>query len=336
MKSALIITIALSGFASAQNAAVTKNPNNNYLTGDLVMPWGRYLRVDGTLQTSQSPVLLGRSYADDWNGQAAFTSILSSDYGYHGLISRTQGNAGIAVIGLSETGACAGKFIQFYNFSSPTVYLGRDAASYPWWSPPTSPTLVVSTPADWTVTPIAEFKKNQSEVVLSIGSDGSVTAPYQQYTDSNALITQSFAGNNFIAKIGVNNGTNAAAGEVGEYSATSGSSTSLVTATAKTIHSVTLTAGDWDIEGVATYTKAATTVVTYTQQGISTTNNTLGGTGTFTATAAAISDVIPSAFTTPVVRLNLASTTTIYLVSRAGFTTSTLTASGFLRIRRVR
>lgn len=336
MKSALIITLALSGFVSAQNAAVTKNPNNNHLNGDLVVPNSRLLRVEGTLQTGQNPILLGRSYADDWNGQAAFTSVLASDYGFHGLLSRTQGNAGIAVIGLSETGACAGKFIQFYNFSSPTVYLGRDAASYPWLSPPTSPTLVVSTPANSTITPIAQFRKNQNDVVLSIGSDGSVTAPYQQYTDSNALITQSFAGNTFIAKIGITNGTNAAPGEVGEYSATSGSSTSLVTATAKTIHSVTLTAGEWDIEGVATYTKAATTVVTYTQQGISTTSNTLGGTGTFTATAAAISDVIPSAFTTPVVRLNLNGNTTIYLVSRAGFTTSTLTASGFLRARRVR
>ena len=240
------------------------------------------------------------------------------------------------MIGLSETGACAGKFIQVYNFSSPTVYLGRDATSYPWWSPPTSPTLVVSTPANWTVTPIAQFKKNQNDVVLSIGSDGSVTAPYQQYTDSNALITQSFASNNFMTKYGVTNGINAAGGEVGEYSASSGISTSLVTAAAKTIHSVTLPAGDWDIEGVATYTKAATTVVTYIQQGISTTSNTLGGTGTFTATAATISDVIPSAFTTPVVRLNLSSSTTVHLVSRAGFTTSTLTASGFLRVRRVR
>jgi hypothetical protein len=336
MKSALIIILGLSGVAFAQNAAVTKNPNNNYLTGDLVMPGGRLLRVDGTLQTAQSPILLGCTYNDNWNGQPAFTSILSSDYAYHGLLSRTQGNAGIAIIGLSETGACAGKFVQLYNFSSPTVYLGRDAASYPWWSPPTSPTLVVSTPANWTVTPIAEFKKNQSEVVLSIGSDGSVTAPYQQYTDSNALITQSFAANTFMAKAGVTGGYDANPGEVGEYAASSGSSTSLVTATAKTIHSLTITAGDWDIEGVATYTKAATTVVTYTQQGISMTNNTLGGTGTFTATATAISDVIPSAFTTPIVRLNLTSNTTIYLVSRAGFTTSTLTTTGFIRARRVR
>jgi hypothetical protein len=336
MKPILSILIFLSGVAFAQNAAVTKNPNNNYLTGDLVMPGGRLLRVDGTLQTAQTPILLGRSYADDWNGQSAFTSILSSDYAYHGLLSRTQGNAGIAIIGLSETGACAGKFVQLYNFSSPTVYLGRDATSFPWGNPPTSPTLIVSTPADWTVTPIAEFKKNQSEVVLSIGSDGSVTAPLQHYADSNALITKIFADSTFMPKNGVTNGSDASSGVVGQYLTSTGSSTSLVTATAKTIHSLTLAAGDWDIEGVATYTKAATTVVTYTQQGISTTNNTLGGTGTFTATAAAISDVIPSAFTTPVVRLNLTGTTTVYLVSRAGFTTSTLTATGFLRARRVR
>jgi hypothetical protein len=45
---------------------------------------------------------------------------------------------------------------------------------------------------------------------------------------------------------------------------------------------------------------------------------------------------VDPAFTTPVVRLSLAATTTVYLVSRATFTVSTLKAYGTIRARRVR
>lgn len=339
MKPAFLIFslfFSLSGVAFAQNAAVTKNPNTNRLTGDLVMPAGRTLFVEGTFKTGQFPAHLGRNEPDAWGNQIGFTSILASDSSYHGLIARTQGNAGIAVIGLSETGACAGKFVQFNSFASPTVYIGRDVESFNPFYPPTSPSLVVSTPANYAITPIAEFRKNQSDVVLKIGSDGSVTAPLQQYFDTNALVTRSYADGSYLPQIGVTNGSNAANGRVGEYVTSTGASTSLVTTAAKTIHSLTLTPGDWDVEGVATYTKAAATVVTYTQQGISTGSNVIGNTGTFTATAAGISDAIPSAFATPVVRINLSITSTVHLVARAGFTTSTLNATGFIRARRVR
>lgn len=331
----ILSLVGFSGEAIAQNAAVTKNSNTNRLAGDLVMPAGRTLFVEGSLRAAFEPVMLGGSSPEEWGGQMAYTSILTSSYG-HGLVSRTTGNAGIAVIGLSETGACAGKFVQFNSFASPAVYIGRDVESFNPFYPPTSPSLVVSTPANYAITPIAEFRKNQSDVVLKIGSDGSVTAPLQQYFDTNALVTKSHADDSYLPQIGVTNGSNAANGRVGEYVTSTGASTSLVTTAAKTIHSLTLTPGDWDVEGVATYTKAASTVVTYTQQGISTGNHVIGNTGTFTTTAAGISDAIPSAFTTPVVRINLNITSNVYLVARAGFTTSTLNATGFIRARRVR
>jgi hypothetical protein len=337
MKPAFLLLFGLSGVAFAQNAAVTKNPNTDRLTGDLVMPGGRTLFVEGTFKTGQFPAHLGRNEPDAWGNQIGFTSILASDAYHHGLIARTQGNAGIAVIGLSETGACAGKFVQSNSFASPAVYIGRDANSFPSaWPEYGSPSLVVSTPADSSITPVAEFRKNQTDVVLKIGSDGSVTAPLQRYSDTNALVTKSHADGSYLPLIGVTNGSNAANGRVGEYVTSTGASTSLVSTAAKTIHSITLLAGDWDVEGVATYTKPAATMVTYTQQGISTGNNVIGNTGTFTATAAGISDVIPSAFTTPVVRISVQVNTTVHLVARAGFTTSTLNATGFIRARRVR
>lgn len=99
---------------------------------------------------------------------------------------------------------------------------------------------------------------------------------------------------------------------------------------------LSLTAGDWDVEGTVTYTKAANTVVAYTRQGITMTEATFGNEGTFTATAAAISSAIPSSFATPTVRVNISASTYVVLTAQAGFTTSTLSAIGFIRARRVR
>lgn len=336
MKLSLTILLGLTASGFAQTAAVTKNPNDNRLTGNLVMPSGKSLLVEGTLQTNQTPILLGRPDRDSMSGLDAFTSILSSDTNNHGLIVRTTNSAGIPIVGLSETGASAAKFFQLSTFSSPAVWIGRDPATWVPFSGFSSPTLLVTTPSDWEGALIAEFKKNHTEVVFRIGDDGSVTAPLQTYTDSNALVTVGHANQTYQPLTGVTNGSSASVGQVGEYRSGGGGAAPLTSGAAMSVYGFPLAAGDWDVEGVVTYSKAATTVVTYTQQGISTSNNTIGATGTYTASASAISDAIPSAFTTPVVRISVASTTTVYLVAKAGFTTSSLSAAGFIRARRVR
>lgn len=336
MKTTILLLLAMAGSATAQSAAVTKNPNTDELNGSLVVPSGQMLRVDGYLQTGQLPVMLGRDTPDTWSNFQAFTSILSSDTSRHGLVVRTSNNAGAAIVGVSETGAPAGKFFQFYNFTSPAVWIGRDPNTYPWSEPPISPSLVVTTPANATQTPVAEFRKNQNETVLFIGSDGSVKAPLQDYTDVNALTTRGYAEANFAKRYGVFNGSNANNGEVGEHLSSAGGLTALVTATAKSVHAITLTAGDWDVEGTANYALAAGTVVSYVQQGVSAANNSFDTSVCYTALSSAITNAGPTVCATPTVRMNLTSSTTIYLVVRAGFTTSTLNASGYIRARRVR
>lgn len=148
--------------------------------------------------------------------------------------------------------------------------------------------------------------------------------------------------NGFIAS-GTPTNDAAAAGFIGEYataSLASGSATSLTTVTAKTIISVSLTAGDWDVTGSVQYIPAATTTTAYVQQGISTTNNTLGGEGTFTSSSGGnLSGTVLGSLISenvPVVRLSLAATTTVYLVAKASFAVSTETGYGTIRARRVR
>lgn len=137
---------------------------------------------------------------------------------------------------------------------------------------------------------------------------------------------------------------NAAAGSVGEYVSSiiaSGSAVSLTTATNANVTSISLTAGDWDIWGVVFFTPGATTNIT----------NLLGGWNTASATLLLVPDksniiafqstgIVPGAVTSSSGafqgRLNVSSTTTVFLIAQASFTVSTLSAFGGIQARRVR
>jgi hypothetical protein len=116
-----------------------------------------------------------------------------------------------------------------------------------------------------------------------------------------------------------------------------GDAVALVTNTAKTVVSLELTAGDWDLSGVVSFLPAATTSITKLSQSISSTTNVHGNNKnkkSLTFTAVVPNDTLIA--DTPVVRVNLSATTTYYLIALATFTVDTLSAYGYLRARRVR
>lgn len=139
---------------------------------------------------------------------------------------------------------------------------------------------------------------------------------------------------------------NASAGKVGEYvssTVASGSAVSLTTNTQANVTSISLTAGDWDVSGIAQFTGNTSTTVSSQECSISTTSATLdytGGKGNAItgnpspynqiAASSAIGCVIPP------VRVSLSGTTTHYLVARSIFAASTSAVYGVLRARRVR
>lgn len=141
---------------------------------------------------------------------------------------------------------------------------------------------------------------------------------------------------------------NASAGNVGEYISSSvavGSAVSLTTGSPVNITSISLTAGDWDVQGDIYFTGGLTTVGTYQAASVSQTTGALdltvpnfniapnyGSTpfGSSTGNGSGIGII------TPVTRKSLAATTTIFLVAQATFGTSTQSAFGMLRARRVR
>lgn len=150
------------------------------------------------------------------------------------------------------------------------------------------------------------------------------------------------SGNGGIPVQGTNTNDSASSGFVGEFLSSSrpvGSATSLTTDTSITIISLPLTAGDWSINGFVTYIQGGTTVVNTLLTSISETDNvrdsanetvtSFGGTGITGGSN-------PTAPTPGTVRKLLASSTTIYLIGRASFTTSTCSAWGTVTARRMR
>jgi len=134
---------------------------------------------------------------------------------------------------------------------------------------------------------------------------------------------------------------NADAGVVGELvssSVASGSAVSLTTGTYANITTISLTAGDWDVTGLVAITTGATTTISFINYGVSTTSATSGSLGQMGSltTNTNIAATIDFAVSAPVTRLSLASTTTVYLVTRVSFAVSTAAAYGVIRARRIR
>lgn len=134
----------------------------------------------------------------------------------------------------------------------------------------------------------------------------------------------------------------ASAGNVGEYTESvinSGSATGLVTATAKTVTSISLTAGDWDVDAVGYFLPTGTTSLTYINASIGTVTNVQDATpGRFNtlAMAAFVPGVNAVAMPVPNYRISVSGPTTIFLVVQSVFTVSTLGGYGIVRARRVR
>lgn len=149
----------------------------------------------------------------------------------------------------------------------------------------------------------------------------------------------------FTGLSGTQTNDNACVGCIGEYQAitvTSGFSVPLATGTASTMSQVFITAGDWDVTGVAVFTGAAATLVKELDATISTTSGvacctqgqtTVNSLGTTGVAVFAENNVHQQA---PIVRISTASTIPVYMVCQSVFSTGTLGCFGSIRARRVR
>jgi hypothetical protein len=106
------------------------------------------------------------------------------------------------------------------------------------------------------------------------------------------------------------------------------------------VTSISLAAGDYDVWGCVCFTLGSTATMGYLSGGISTTSGALplNNAGVCTragaGTNATIDVTVDSVITIMPIRLSLGSTTTVYLVARAKFGTSTCKAYGTIYARK--
>lgn len=166
--------------------------------------------------------------------------------------------------------------------------------------------------------------------------------------------TQSIAGTATFSGqlIGKGTATNdsAAAGYIGEILSAStlrSAPVSLTSTVTANVTSVSLSAGDWDVESIVGFNPGATTSVTRLDAAVATTSATLPGTDTIAVPDAngqvrvvfsSAANVLGSDFILDInrSRVSVSGTTTIYIVANGTFSISTLAAYGSITARRVR
>lgn len=148
--------------------------------------------------------------------------------------------------------------------------------------------------------------------------------------------------NGLISK-GVTDGSNASSGYIGEIisSTIASPGTTLSGSTALNLTTISLTAGDWDVYGSVYYTGSGTTsTLNWIMGHITTTSGSIGAGNSAMLIQTLMNNGIWTQTDTGGVcgpyRFSLTSTTTIYLVSRAGYSGGTVQTYGQIRARRVR
>jgi hypothetical protein len=128
------------------------------------------------------------------------------------------------------------------------------------------------------------------------------------------------------AGAGVTDGSDAAAGQLGEYMTATASGIGLTNNVAANIVSLDLTAGDWDVSGNVAFSAGAGTHVVFAAGIDSLDTQTMASFPT---------GAVTQGISTSVKRYNGTATVTVWLVALAAFS-GTTTASGTIRARRVR
>ncbi len=144
--------------------------------------------------------------------------------------------------------------------------------------------------------------------------------------------------------MGVTDGSNAAAGQIGEYiSASNTAGSALTTGVGLNVATLPLPPGDWDVWGQTIFAEGANTIPTILASATSPVSATVptpaqlaAGQGAMSQVGATMTKGLNQIMQTGPDRYNSASPQTIYLVAQATFSGGTLTVTGFISARRQR
>lgn len=260
----------------------------------------------------------------------------------------------------ASTASAGSLFTRYAIFQSPITTSGTNTGIFEWSAIDTNALNATSLTYGGSGGGISfhNFYSSGTASAISIGGDLTMDLDVVSSTNTNAITgagTIRYSGISFPSTSSTINTTTQSragtlkgstttaptAGMLGERLAAtlgSGTPTALTTATAKTITSVSLTPGVWDIIGSVAFIPTVSASITQQIGSISATTNTLGATNSYDVIIwnyqVAITG-ISATIVTPPVRVIIAATTTYYLVGQSTFTVSTQTAYGSIIATRV-
>lgn len=141
---------------------------------------------------------------------------------------------------------------------------------------------------------------------------------------------------------GITDGSNAAAGNIGEVlSASQATDVAMTSNTAINVAVLNLSPGDWTVSGVVTHDPSAapsalTAAISMTSAALPNAAAVVGGTGSMSQWRWAFTSGVTQTMQAGSVRVNVSAPTAVYLVARAVFGSGTCGATGYIAARRMR
>jgi len=316
----------VSGLATAANGVlVTSAGSVPSITSTLGQGLAIASSVLGVGAANNIPFNTGKGFQDNNGNELLLFTVSGSAVNYLTIRNEATAN-GVSILTAGDD-AIVG--LNIYVKNSQVVL--RDSTNT------NSPLLAFTNAAGTFSTKLSVANAQATDLSLVLPAvDGS--ANFIMKTNGSGVL--SFANGSQIAGTATND--NASAGNIGEYISSNiaiGSAVSLVSATSKTITSISLTAGDWDISAVLNCNPAVGTTTSVAIGAISIVNNTLPTQGVatpLTVICGASGASLGQAFPIGPGRQSLSATTTIYLIANVTFAVSTMTAYGFIAARRAR
>lgn len=152
----------------------------------------------------------------------------------------------------------------------------------------------------------------------------------------NATFAGSIKPSSTAGIVGTTTNDSPAAGSIGEAPTNTTSGTSMTINTAANCTSLSLTAGNWLVWGMVTFTPNAATTVAQIIAAISTTSATLPTFGTYQALGLSFTTGANQSLSAMPLTVKLASSGTVYLVGQSSFSVNTMTCTGFIYALRIR
>lgn len=136
--------------------------------------------------------------------------------------------------------------------------------------------------------------------------------------------------------LGVSTNSDAAAGFTGEFSSGVGTNVALTTGTAKTIATLVLQPGDYNLYGGVAFSPSSTTTISLISCGIGTAADALPGDPDYQKIAASFTTGVSQILSAPQLRFSVATAGTYYMNALAAFGVGTMTANARIFARRPR